>query len=73
MVTINKAYIKVNNEKEQKRLGLDKPIYVQYGLWAKAFIKGDLGYTSSGEKVSQKLAEVLHKRNYGNVEVVTEK
>lgn len=44
-------------EKEQKRLGLDKPIYVQYGLWAKAFVKGDLGYTSSGEKVSQKLAE----------------
>lgn len=44
-------------EKEQKRLGLDKPIYVQYGLWAKSFIKGDLGYTSSGEKVSQKLAE----------------
>ncbi len=26
-----------------------------------------------GEVVSQKLAEVLHKRNYGNVEVVTEK
>lgn len=44
-------------EKEQKRLGLDKPIIVQYGLWAKSFIQGDLGYTSSGEKVSQKLAE----------------
>lgn len=44
-------------EKEQKRLGLDKPIYIQYFLWAKAFIKGDLGYTSAGEKVSAKLAE----------------
>ena len=44
-------------QKEQKRLGLDKPIYVQYFLWAKSFIKGDLGYTSNGEKVSQKLAE----------------
>ena len=44
-------------EKEQKRLGLDKPIIVQYGLWAKSFIQGDLGYTSSGEKVSHKLAE----------------
>lgn len=44
-------------EKEQKRLGLDKPIYIQYGLWAKSFIQGDLGYTSNGEKVSQKLAE----------------
>ena len=44
-------------EKEQKRLGLDKPIYVQYFLWAKSFVKGDLGYTSAGEKVSTKLAE----------------
>ena len=44
-------------QKEQQRLGLDKPIYVQYFLWAKSFVKGDLGYTSSGEKVSQKLAE----------------
>lgn len=44
-------------EKEQKRLGLDKPIYIQYFLWAKSFVKGDLGYTSAGEKVSTKLAE----------------
>ncbi len=44
-------------EKEQKRLGLDKPIYIQYFLWAKSFVKGDLGYTSAGEKVSRKLAE----------------
>lgn len=44
-------------EKEMKRLNLDKPIYVQYISWAKSFIKGDLGYTSSGEKVSVKLKE----------------
>ena len=44
-------------EKEQRRLGLDKPIYIQYFLWAKSFIKGDLGYTAAGEKVSVKLAE----------------
>ncbi len=44
-------------EKEQKRLGLDKPIFIQYFLWAKSFIKGDLGYTAAGEKVSVKLAE----------------
>lgn len=43
--------------KEIKRLNLDKPIYVQYFSWAKSFIKGDLGYTSSGEKVSTKLKE----------------
>ncbi len=43
--------------KEKLRLGLDKPIIVQYGLWAKSFVQGDLGVTSSGEKVSVKLAE----------------
>ena len=43
--------------KEMQRLNLDKPIAVQYISWAKSFIKGDLGYTSSGEKVSTKLKE----------------
>ena len=44
-------------EKETQRLGLDKPIIVQYGKWAKSFITGDLGVTSNGEKVSTKLKE----------------
>lgn len=44
-------------EKETKRLGLDKPIIVQYGKWAFSFVRGDLGVTSTGEKVSTKLAE----------------
>ena len=44
-------------DKETQRLGLDKPIIVQYGKWAKSFIKGDLGITSNGEKVSTKLKE----------------
>ena len=44
-------------QKEIKRLKLDKPIYIQYAYWAKSFIKGDLGYTSSGERVSVKLKE----------------
>lgn len=44
-------------DKEIKRLKLDKPIYVQYFSWAKSFVKGDLGYTSAGEKVSVKLKE----------------
>ena len=43
--------------KEIKRLNLDKPIYIQYISWAKSFLKGDLGYTSAGEKVSVKLKE----------------
>ncbi len=44
-------------QKETERLGLDKPIIVQYGKWAKSFIKGDLGITSNGEQVSAKLKE----------------
>lgn len=44
-------------DKETQRLGLDKPIIIQYGKWAKSFIKGDLGITSNGEKVSTKLKE----------------
>lgn len=44
-------------DKEIKRLNLDKPIYIQYFSWAKSFVKGDLGYTSAGEKVSTKLKE----------------
>ncbi len=44
-------------DKEIKRLNLDKPIYIQYISWAKSFIKGDLGYTSAGEKVAVKLKE----------------
>ena len=44
-------------EKETQRLGLDKPIIVQYGKWALSFVRGDLGVTSTGEKVSQKLME----------------
>ena len=42
---------------EQQRLGLDKPKIVQYGLWLKSFLKGDLGVTVTGEKVSNKLIE----------------
>ncbi len=42
---------------EVHRLGLDKPVIVQYALWLKSFVKGDLGYCTTGEKVSDKLME----------------
>ena len=54
---LNPSISKETLQKETKRLGLDKPIYVQYFLWSKAFVQGDLGVTSNGEKVSSKLAE----------------
>lgn len=54
---LNPSISKETLDKEVKRLNLDKPIYIQYFSWAKSFIKGDLGYTSSGERVSVKLKE----------------
>ncbi len=42
---------------EVQRLGLDKPVIVQYGKWLKSFVKGDMGYCTTGEKVSDKLME----------------
>ena len=54
---LNPAISQETLQKERIRLGLDKPVIVQYGLWAKSFIKGDLGITSSGEQVSVKLSE----------------
>ena len=54
---LNPSVSRESLEKETKRLGLDKPIIVQYGKWAKSFLKGDLGITSNGEQVSTKLKE----------------
>jgi len=54
---LNPSVSKETLQKETERLGLDKPIIVQYGKWAKSFVKGDLGVTSNGEQVSVKLKE----------------
>lgn len=54
---LNPSISKETLQKETERLGLNKPIIVQYVLWAKAFLKGDLGVTSTGESVGAKLME----------------
>ena len=54
---LNPSVSKETLQKETERLGLDKPIIIQYAKWAKSFVKGDLGITSNGEKVSTKLKE----------------
>ena len=46
---LNPSVSKETLQRETERLGLDKPIIVQYGKWAKSFIKGDLGVTSNVE------------------------
>jgi peptide/nickel transport system permease protein len=43
-------------EAERIRLALDKPWYVQYTQWLKAFLKGDLGRNNRGESVAWLLA-----------------
>lgn len=53
----NPSISKQTLESEKIRLGLDKPIAVQYGLWLKGFVKGDMGVCTTGEKVSDKLKE----------------
>jgi len=54
---LNPAISKQTIEAESKRLGLDKPVPVQYFYWAKNFVKGDMGTTTTGEKVSSKIKE----------------
>ncbi len=54
---LNPSISKQTLEYETKRLGLDKPIYVQYFMWAKSFIKGDLGVCTTGERVIDKIYE----------------
>src|SRR6476646_5680369 len=42
-------------EAKAAELNLDKPILVQYGLWASGVVRGDFGTTISGQPVSEEL------------------
>lgn len=54
---LNPSISKETLKSEEIRLGLDKPLPVQYLLWAKGFVQGDLGVTTTGEEVAVKLGE----------------
>ncbi len=54
---LNPSISKETLQKEAQRMGLNKPVWKQYLLWAKSFIKGDLGVTTTGESVASKLKE----------------
>lgn len=54
---LNPSISKETLKSEEIRLGLDKPLPIQYLLWAKGFVQGDLGVTTTGEDVSVKLME----------------
>ncbi len=52
---LNPAISEETIQKETKRLGLDKPVIVQYALWAKNFLSGNMGYCIDNTKVSVKI------------------
>lgn len=52
---LNPAISQETIEKETRRLGLDKPVIVQYGLWLKNFAVGNMGYCTDNTKVSTKI------------------
>lgn len=54
---LNPAISQETLDFEIKRLGLDKPVYIQYFYWLKSFVQGDLGVTTSGESVASRLME----------------
>lgn len=54
---LNPAISPQTLEAEKKRLGLDLPLYRQYLKWGGNFIKGDLGVSTSGELVADRLIE----------------
>lgn len=52
---LNPAVSEETIKKETLRLGLDKPVIVQYALWAKNFVSGNMGYCTDNTKVSTKI------------------
>ncbi len=54
---LNPAISAQTLENEKKRLGLDLPLWQQYLKWGGNFIKGDMGVSTSGELVSDRLKE----------------
>ena len=56
-IRLNPSISQETLDAEVKRLGLDKPIIVQYFKWGKSFIQGDLGVSVTGEKVADRLKE----------------
>ena len=56
-IKLNPSISQETLDYEIERLGLDKPVIVQYFKWGKSFIKGDMGISVTGEKVVDKLKE----------------
>ena len=54
---LNPAISPQTLEAERVRLGLDLPLYKQYLRWGGNFLKGDLGVSTSGELVVDRLKE----------------
>lgn len=44
-------------KKEEKRLGLDKPVVTQYFIWASNFLRGNLGVSLTNQSVLSRIKE----------------
>ena len=55
----NPAISKEVLKAEEERLGLNKPAYIQYLLWLKGILHGDLGITQQNQPVSQVIKKPL--------------
>ena len=54
---MNPAISPATLQAEKELLGLDLPVHEQYFKWAGSFVTGDLGVSTSGEKVANRLME----------------
>ncbi len=54
---LNPAISPQTLEAEKERLGLNLPVYMQYFKWLTSALQGDLGISTSGEKVITRLME----------------
>ena len=54
---LNPAISPQTLQAERDRLGLDLPVHQQYFNWAGSFLQGNLGVSTSGERVSNRLME----------------
>lgn len=53
----NPAVSEATIKKEEQRLGLNKPIPVQYFIWASNFLTGNLGVSLTNQSVASRIAE----------------
>jgi peptide/nickel transport system permease protein len=57
-------------QKLRKDMGLDKPIYQQYLIWASKILRGDLGYSYSGRMMGRPVITIISSRIVPTLELM---